>query len=164
MLPGHHDRQFFGLQLGLTFAPDTGRINETKVMSVASDELVYGVSGRARSRRDDRTFATREPVQQSGFAHIGVADDCNLDLWALYLLCALGVGIFGESPNDLVQQVIGSSSMFGGNRRHVPDAKAMKVGGECFLFRRIDFVDSKKDRLASPDQQTRKFQVGGCKF
>src|SRR5215472_11785956 len=157
MFPGHHDREFFSFQLGLTFAPDTGRINETNVVSVASDELVYGISGRARGRRDDGTLAPCEPVQQSGLAHIGVADDCNLDLRAFCLLWVLCASIVWESPNDAVQQVIGSSPMFGGNRRHLPDAKTMEVGGECFLFRRIDFVDGKENRLASPDQQTGKF-------
>src|ERR1051326_9017467 len=52
--------------------------------------------------------------------------------------------------------------MFGGNRKHMVDAEAVKLRSFGRLFRRIDFVDDQEDGFARASEKTGKFLIGGC--
>src|SRR5262245_19931741 len=52
--------------------------------------------------------------------------------------------------------------MFGRNREHLVEAKAMKLRDFRRLLLRINFVDNKKDWFAGPAQEPDKLLIGRC--
>ena len=91
MLARHDDGELFRHQVRLAFAADAGSINEAKTPAVALDDLINRVARSSRNGRDDRTLGASQPVQQRGFAHVGMPDDRNLRFVRLGLLRILAI-------------------------------------------------------------------------
>src|ERR1700730_865566 len=60
---------------------------------------------------------------------------------------------------DPVQQVIQSTSVFSGDRKHFADSETMKLIRETLLLFFIDFVNGEEERLAGANQLARQFDI-----
>ena len=78
MLARHHYGEFFRHQVGLAFAADAGGIDKSEGFAVVLDNFIDRVTRGPRDRRDDGPLGAGQPVQQRGFAHVGMSDDRHL--------------------------------------------------------------------------------------
>ena len=91
VLARHHDGELFRHQVGLALAANAGGIDEAEALAVVLDDLVNRVPRGAGDGRDNGSLGSGQPVQQSGFAHVGMPDDRNLGFVRLGLRGCLGI-------------------------------------------------------------------------
>ena len=85
---------------------DAGRVDQHHRLPLPAQAHVDGIACGAGDLADDGAFLAQQRVEQGGLAHVGPADDRDLERVVLFLLLA-----GGEIAHDLVQQVAHAQAM-----------------------------------------------------
>ena len=126
---------------------------------VQLDELVDGVSGRARQFVDDDALAAGQGVEQGGLTDVGTPDECHAARAARGERGGHG-GLGRQNIQDNVEEVAGAAPVEGGNRVGLAQAEAPQVGRVGLLHGRIHLVGRQDDRLLLRAQHLHDALVG----
>ena len=77
MFTRHHHRKLLGHQVRLAFAANSRRINKAKLVAITFHQFIHRIARGSGDRRHDCAVGPGQPIQQRGFANVGVADDSN---------------------------------------------------------------------------------------
>ena len=86
VLARHDDGELFRHQVRLALSANAGGINEAETLAIMLHNLIDCIPRSARDGRNDRSVGADKPIQQSGFAHVGMPDDRHLGFVSLSLL------------------------------------------------------------------------------
>ena len=129
----------------LALAAHTGGVDEAVFSGFVFKVGVDGVPGGACHVGDDDPFLSQDPVQEAGFAHVGLADDGNVDDVAFFL----GFGFLGGVGQHPVQQITGAVAVNRGGLKQIADAQRIKFEGVGIHGADgVALVDSQSHRLA----------------
>src|SRR5262249_6867384 len=128
MLSRHDHRDFLGCQLGLSLAPDTCGIYQTKPGSCFDYLGVYRITGCTGNGRHDDALLAGQPVNERGLAGVGAAY-----YRYVYLLVAAGSLLYLAGRYYLdqnVQHFAYAIAVLGRNRKNVepPALELHRVG------------------------------------
>ena len=137
----------------------------TKMYSVPSCDhgLVHRIARGAGDRRDDGALLAGERVEQRRFAHVGPADDRDLD-------ARRGRRFFHrrlaarEAFGHVVEHGVHADAVLRRYREDVGDAESVEFVGQAVAHLRVDLVDGQRDGLAEALEHLREVAVAAGDF
>ena len=155
---GTQDAVLLDVVIHTGLAADAGGVDEHILAVFVFQDAVGGVPGGAGNIGYNGPLLTGHAVHQRALAHIGLADDGNLDVLLVILFPVLEVDVLEAG----VQQVAGAMTMNRGNGNGITQTQVV----ELIVFRRniadgIHLVDTEHHRLAALEQHGGHFLVVG---
>ena len=120
---GAEDAVFFDIVVHLGLFPHTGGVDEVILAVAVLKVAVDGVAGGARHVADDDALLPQNAVGETGFAHVGLADDGYLH----HIVVVLVLRLRREILDALVQQVAGAVTVDGGDRHRVAQPQVVEL-------------------------------------
>src|SRR6185437_4833454 len=146
------DRTDNGIEFEIFFhlglAPDTGGIDEDKILFKEIVPGMDGIAGGAGDVADDGAFLADEGVQERGLADIGLTDDGE---FRQALLIGMGL-VFLDKCRDGVEKLAGSAACH--RRKKIDLVEAQGIEFRCFeqAFAIVYFIDDEENGFGGAAQ------------
>src|SRR5699024_10516431 len=123
-------------------ATNTGCVDELPGLPTQFDDFVDGIAGGACNRVHHDPLLTGEPVEQTGLAHVGTAQQCDT---GRTVLLARTHRFFGECGHHGVQQVTGPPPVQGTDRVRLSHAQVPQFQRVGLLLFTVHLVGGEHD-------------------
>ena len=179
-LEGLHHRELFHRLEDLAAAPHASGVDQGVLLLVALERDVDAVAGGAGLVVDDHPLFAEHAVDQGRLAHVGPADDGDLDpvllagtgnpgrflafgdLFARRLALAFFLRVvLGEDPQGFLQHMVDAATVGGGDRQRIAQAQRAELGASEIGIDGVDLVGDQEAALVPLAQVLGDHLVGG---
>ena len=152
-----YDGELLHVVRHLAAAADAGGIDQRVLDAILLERRIDGIPGGAGNVAHDHPLLTHERVDDGGLAHVGLADDGDLDVVFLFFRHVP----FGEALHDLLQQVSETQLVRAGDGEGFAQAQFVEIVIVVGHLRCVDLVGDQDDFLSFAAQHGGHFLVCG---